>query len=198
MKIGFAFCGSFCNHPELLKLYEDIAREHEIVPILSENAAKYSTRFGTAEDFVTRVEALAGRKAVRNIVEAEPLGPQGAMEVLVIAPCTGNTLAKLAHGITDGAVTMAAKFIGWSDVTIRYALQEERAPFGIAAQNPKTGTWAYNISPGLLIKYKNGELQAYKLKDLSQMLADHAERIIETRVGTVSQAIGKILGGCTT
>ncbi|MFR5404268.1 MAG: dipicolinate synthase subunit B [Oscillibacter sp.] len=102
-------CGSFCNHPELLKLYEDIAREHEIVPILSENAAKYSTRFGTAEDFVTRVEVLAGRKAVRNIVEAEPLGPQGAMEVLVIAPCTGNTLAKLAHGITDGAVTMAAK-----------------------------------------------------------------------------------------
>ena len=109
MKIGFAFCGSFCNHPELLKLYENIAREHEIVPILSENAAKYSTRFGTAEDFVTRVEALAGRKAVRDIVEAEPLGPQGAMEVLVIAPCTGNTLAKLAHGITDGAVTMAAK-----------------------------------------------------------------------------------------
>ncbi len=74
MKIGFAFCGLLCNHPELLKLYEDIAREHEIVPILSENAAKYSTRFGTAEDFVTRVEALAGRKAVRNIVEAEPLG----------------------------------------------------------------------------------------------------------------------------
>lgn len=95
-------------------------------------------------------------------------------------------------------VELAAKFIGWSDVTIRYALQEERAPFGIAAQNPKTGTWAYNISPGLLIKYKNGELQAYKLKDLSQILADHAERIIETRVGTVSQAIGKILGGCTT
>ena len=60
MKIGFAFCGSFCNHPELLKLYEDIAREHELVPILSENAAKYSTRFGTAEDFVTRVEAHCG------------------------------------------------------------------------------------------------------------------------------------------
>ena len=98
MKIGFAFCGSFCNHPGLLKIYEDIAREHEIVPILSENAAKYSTRFGTAEDFVTRVEAVAGRRAVRNIVEAEPLGPQGAMEALVIAPCTGNTLAKLANG----------------------------------------------------------------------------------------------------
>ena len=109
MKIGLAFCGSFCNHPELLKLYEDIAREHEIVPILSENAAKYSTRFGTAEDFVTRVEALAGRKAVRNIVEAEPIGPKGLLDVLVIAPATGNTIAKLAAGITDTAVTMAAK-----------------------------------------------------------------------------------------
>ena len=109
MKIGFAFCGSFCNHPGLLKIYEDVAREHEIVPILSENAAKYSTRFGTAEDFVTRVEAVAGRRAVRNIVEAEPLGPQGATEALVIAPCTGNTMAKLAAGITDSAVTMAAK-----------------------------------------------------------------------------------------
>lgn len=109
MKIGFAFCGSFCNHPELLKIYEEIVQEHEVVPILSENAARYSTRFGTAEDFTARVEALAGRRAVRDIVEAEPLGPQGAMEVLVIAPCTGNTLAKLAHGITDGPVSMAAK-----------------------------------------------------------------------------------------
>lgn len=109
MKIGFAICGSFCNHPELLKIYEEIAREHTLVPILSENAAAYSTRFGAAEDFVSRVEGLAGRKAVRSIVEAEPLGPQGAMEVLVIAPCTGNTLAKLARGITDGPVTMAAK-----------------------------------------------------------------------------------------
>ena len=60
---------------------------------------------------MTRVEAVAGRRAVRNIVEAEPLGPQGAMEALVIAPCTGNTLAKLANGITDGPVTMAAKEI---------------------------------------------------------------------------------------
>lgn len=109
MKIGFAFCGSFCNHPELLKIYEQITQEHEVVPILSENAAKYDTRFGRAEAFAERVESLAGRKAVRSIVEAEPLGPQGAMEILVIAPCTGNTLAKLANGITDGAVTMAAK-----------------------------------------------------------------------------------------
>ena len=109
MKIGFAFCGSFCNHPELLKIYEQITQEHEEVPPLTEHAAKCDTRRGGAAAFVERVESLASRRAVRDIVEAEPLGPQGAMEVLVIAPCTGNTLAKLAGGITDGPVTMAAK-----------------------------------------------------------------------------------------
>lgn len=109
MKLGFAFCGSFCNHPEILKIYEQITRKHEVVPILSENAAKYDTRFGSAATFIEQVESLAGRPAVRDIVEAEPLGPQGAMDVLIIAPCTGNTIAKLALGITDGPVTMAAK-----------------------------------------------------------------------------------------
>ena len=92
-------------------------------------------------------------------------------------------------------IELAAKFIGWSDITIRYALQEERAPFGMAAQNPKTGTWSYNISPGLLLKYKNGELPAWKLKELSAMLADHAERIIDERVGSVGKMIDKLLGG---
>lgn len=92
-------------------------------------------------------------------------------------------------------IELAAKFIGWSDITIRYALQEERAPFGMAAQNPKTGTWSYNISPGLLLKYKNGELPAWKLKELSTMLADHAERIIDERVGSVGKMIDKLLGG---
>lgn len=92
-------------------------------------------------------------------------------------------------------IELAAKFIGWSDITIRYALQEERAPFGMAAQNPKTGTWSYNISPGLLLKYKSGELPAWKLKELSAMLADHAERIIDERVGSVGKLIDKLLGG---
>ena len=102
MKLGFAICGSFCNHPEILKIYEELSQRHELIPILSENAAKYDTRFGTAEYLVERVESLAGRRAVRTIVEAEPLGPSNAMDVLVIAPCTGNTLAKLAAGVTDG------------------------------------------------------------------------------------------------
>lgn len=108
-RIGFAFCGSFCNHPKLLMLFEELAEEYELIPILSENAAKYDTRFGLAVDFVERIERAAGRSAIRTIVEAEPFGPQDLADVLVIAPCTGNTLAKLAAGITDGPVTMAAK-----------------------------------------------------------------------------------------
>ncbi|MBE7003380.1 MAG: dipicolinate synthase subunit B [Ruminococcaceae bacterium] len=109
MKLGFAVCGSFCNHPNILKIYEQLAERHELIPILSENAARYDTRFGTAEDLIERLESLAGRRAVRTIVEAEPLGPSNAMDALVIAPCTGNTLAKFCNGITDGPVTMAAK-----------------------------------------------------------------------------------------
>ena len=109
MRIGFALCASFCNHPQILKQYEQLAQRHELIPIVSENAAQYDTRFGRAEDLLERLESLAGRRAVRTIVEAEPLGPQGRMDVLVVAPCTGNTLAKLAGGITDGPVSMAAK-----------------------------------------------------------------------------------------
>ena len=75
----------------------------------AENAGRGPARCGRVEDCGNRVGGVGGRKAGRNMGEAEPRGPQGAMEVLVIAPCTGNTLAKLAHGITDGAVTMAAK-----------------------------------------------------------------------------------------
>ena len=109
MKLGFAFCGSFCNHEKVLRVYEELARSHTLIPILSENAARTDTRFGSAEAFVARVEAIAGRRAIRTIPEAEPIGPQGMLDALVIAPCTGSTLARLAHGITDGAVTMAAK-----------------------------------------------------------------------------------------
>ncbi len=109
LKIGFALCGSFCNHAKLLDHLEELARGHEIIPVLSENAAQYDTRFGAAEDFVRRVEELAGRAAIRDIVDAEPFGPKNYADVLVIAPCTGNTLARLANGVTDGAVTMAAK-----------------------------------------------------------------------------------------
>lgn len=109
-RVGFAFCGSFCTHGKVLREYLHITEEYEtVLPILSEITAATDTRFGTAEEFVRAVEQAAGRRAIRSIREAEPIGPKKLLDVLVIAPCTGNTLAKLAHGITDSTVTLAAK-----------------------------------------------------------------------------------------
>ena len=108
--IGFAFCGSFCTHATVL---EQLARlrfgGREILPIMSENVYSTSTRFGTCEALRDKVTELCGRPIVHTIVDAEPLGPRTPMDALVICPCTGNTLAKLACGITDTTVTMAAK-----------------------------------------------------------------------------------------
>lgn len=109
MKIGYALCGSFCTHARSIAVLEKLAEEHTIVPILSETAASTDTRFGKAEDLLDILRTLCGREPIRTIAEAEPLGPAEPLDLLIIAPCTGNTLAKMAHGITDTAVTMAAK-----------------------------------------------------------------------------------------
>ena len=79
------------------------------MPILSENTCNISTRFGKAGDFIKSIEDITKKKAVRSIEESEAFGPNQSLEVMIIAPCTGNTLAKMANGITDGCVTMAAK-----------------------------------------------------------------------------------------
>ncbi len=109
IRVGFAFCGSFCTHQKVLREMEKLCERYTIIPILSESAAATDTRFGRAEDFAAAVEAAAGRPAIRTVEEAEPIGPKALLDVLVIAPCTGNTLGKLAGGITDTSVTMAAK-----------------------------------------------------------------------------------------
>ncbi len=109
-RVGFALCGSFCTHKEVLRELEAICREYEtVLPIVSPACRTTDTRFGRAEDFLAQVERLTGHTAVDSIREAEPIGPKKLLDVLVIAPCTGNTLAKLAAGITDTPVTMAAK-----------------------------------------------------------------------------------------
>lgn len=109
LKIGFALCGSYCTYEKVFTEIEKLAEKYEIVPIMSETASRTDSRFGEAKSFAERLEKITGRKPVMSIVEAEPLGPAEPMDALVIAPCTGNTMAKLAHGITDSAVTMAAK-----------------------------------------------------------------------------------------
>lgn len=108
--IGYALCGSFCTLERSLQQMEVlVAAGYVLQPILSFNTASTDTRFGKAKDFLERITALCGREPIVTIADAEPLGPARPLEALVIAPCTGNTLAKLAHGITDTPVTMAAK-----------------------------------------------------------------------------------------
>ncbi|MBR2651038.1 MAG: dipicolinate synthase subunit B [Clostridia bacterium] len=108
--IGYAFCGSFCTLADSLSALEELARSgEEILPIMSERTYETDTRFFDAEDFRRRVRVITGRNIIHTVKDAEPLGPTTPLSALIIAPCTGNTLAKLATGITDSAVTMAAK-----------------------------------------------------------------------------------------
>lgn len=108
--IGFAMCGSYCTHKRSVEQLELLVKEgYEITPILSENVYSTDTRFGKATELETRLYSLCGRESIHTVVDAEPLGPKTPLDVLIICPCTGNTLAKMAQGITDTAVTMAAK-----------------------------------------------------------------------------------------
>lgn len=111
IRLGFALTGSFCTFARVLAVLEGLAQtdRFQITPILSFHAAGMDTRFGTAADVRAKLEALTGRPAIDTIQDAEPIGPKGLLDVLVIAPCTGNTLAKLTHSIIDTPVTMAAK-----------------------------------------------------------------------------------------
>ena len=109
MNIGFALCGSFCTFSKVLPVMEALAKEHKVIPIFSNVSASVDSRFGKAADFVAFAERICTRKVICSVNDAEPIGPKKLLDALVIAPCTGNTLAKLAHGIADGPVTMAAK-----------------------------------------------------------------------------------------
>lgn len=108
--LGFALTGSYCTYARIFPQIEKLsALGYHILPILSENAAHTNTRFGTAESHIKRLESITGERVITSILEAEPLGPKKLLDLLVIAPCTGNTIAKLANGIADSTVTLAAK-----------------------------------------------------------------------------------------
>ena len=110
LRVGFAFCGSFCTMRRALDALEDaVGRYSQVVPIVSETVAATDTRFGAAHDFMREMERLCDRRVIATVAQAEPIGPRKLLDVLVVCPCTGNTAAKLAHGVTDTAVTMAAK-----------------------------------------------------------------------------------------
>ena len=110
LTLGFAMCGSFCTFDAVLTQLEAMRAEFpKIIPIMSTVSYETDTRFGTAADFRARLESACGQPVIHTIAQAEPIGPKKLLDVLVIAPCTGNTLAKLANGIADTPVTLAAK-----------------------------------------------------------------------------------------
>ena len=105
--VGYAVCGSFCTHKKSLEIMKKFVDGGiDIMPILSENACNISTRFGKAEDFIEKIENITKHNIVRSIEESETIGPNSSLDVMIIAPCTGNTLAKLANGITDNCVIL--------------------------------------------------------------------------------------------
>lgn len=110
IKIGYAFCGSFCTLAKSLKVLKILKETYEdITPIMSQIVYSTDTRFFKAEDFKAEVEKICGQKIIHTIDGAEPIGPKNLLDIIVVSPCTGNTLAKIALGITDTPVTMAVK-----------------------------------------------------------------------------------------
>lgn len=144
MNIGYCFTGSFCTFDksiEALKIL--VSHGHSVTPIMSENAYSTDTRFGDAVDIQNRLIEITGNSIIHTIKQAEPIGPKKMFDVLAIVPCTGNTLAKLANGITDTSVTMATKS----------HLRNSRPVVIGVSTNDALGAAAKNI--GMLLNYKN-------------------------------------------
>ncbi len=108
--IGFALCGSFCTFSQVIPVMKELVDNgYEITPIMSHAAYSTNTRFGKAQDFVNTIESISKKEVIHTIFQAEPIGPKKMLDALIVEPCTGNTLGKLANGIYDTSVTLAAK-----------------------------------------------------------------------------------------
>lgn len=144
LTVGFALCGSFCTFDKAINEINKLRKcGAEIIPIMSFNAYSTDTRFGKAIDFREKIENICGHKIISTISDAEPIGPKKLLDILVIEPCTGNTLAKLSNGITDTPVTLAAKA----------HLRNEKPLIIAVSTNDALSNSAKNI--GNLMNYKN-------------------------------------------
>ncbi|MBQ7766423.1 MAG: dipicolinate synthase subunit B [Lachnospiraceae bacterium] len=144
MKIGFALTGSFCTFTRILEVMKGLnAAGADIHPIFSKNVSEMDSRFWKSREFIAKVQEITGRQGIFTIQEAEPIGPKGYLDVMVLAPCTGNTMAKLAAGITDTPVLMAAKA----------HLRNEKPLIIAVSTNDALGMNLKNI--GLLMNTKN-------------------------------------------
>lgn len=134
MNIGFAFSGSFCTYSDVFPVLKTVSEANNVIPIFSFAAGETDSRFGTAESFLLKAEKICGNKPITTIAQAEPIGPKKLLDLLIIAPCTGNTLAKLSHSIADTPITMAAKSHLRNDRPIVIAISTNDALEG-AAEN---------------------------------------------------------------
>ncbi len=142
--IGFAMCGSFCTFKKAIDELKNLRETGaNIIPIMSEISYNTDTRFGKAEDFRREIEEICGNQIIKDIRDAEPIGPKGLLDLLVVLPCTGNSLAKIAGGIADSSVTMAVKA----------HLRNQRPVLIAVSTNDGLGTAAKNI--GALLNNKN-------------------------------------------
>ncbi len=144
VKIGYAVTGSFCTFQKMLVAVENLVEAGaDIFPIMSEISYTTDTRFGKSQYFIEKLEELSGRSVIKSVKEAEPIGPKKLLDLIIVAPCTGNTLAKIANGITDSSVTMAVKA----------HLRNSRPVVLGVSTNDALGNSAKNI--GSLLNYKN-------------------------------------------
>ncbi len=152
--LGYAFCGSFCTIQQSVQALKTLSRLNiKIQPIMSDIVYKTDTRFGKAAELVENVERICKTPVIHNIAAAEPIGPKNLLDIIVVAPCTGNTIAKIALGITDTPVTMAVK---------AHLRNNKPVVLGIAT-NDALGASAKNI--GLLQNTKNIYFVPYKQDD---------------------------------
>ena len=151
IRIGYCLCGSFCTFDKSFKAAQRLVDMGALlIPVMSYNSADLNTRFATAQENIERLESVAGRSVIKTIVDAEPIGPEKMCDVMVVAPCTANTLAKLALGITDTPVTMAVKSHLRNGLPVVVAISTNDALAGCAK----------NI--GILQNYRNYYFVPYK------------------------------------
>lgn len=142
--VGFALCGSFCTFKKVIPQMKKLVNEgYRVIPIMSHTAYTTDTRFGKSREINEEIEQICGEKIIYTISGAEPIGPKELLDVLVIAPCTGNTLGKLSNGISDTSVTLATKA----------HLRNQRPVIIAVSTNDALGTSARNI--GTLMNSKN-------------------------------------------
>lgn len=142
--VGFALCGSFCTFDKVIKEIEFLIKKNfNVIPIMSYEASETDTRFGKATDFINKLERITNNKVIKTISDAEPIGPKKLLDILIVAPCTGNTLGKLANGIFDTPVTLSVKS----------HLRNQRPVLIGVSTNDALGASAKNI--GILMNVKN-------------------------------------------